>query len=67
MLSSYLIADEITAGERLTEQLKLRPRQIGYDSSYNKEVDAGISNEFSTAAYRFGHSMLQVHAHLFSL
>jgi hypothetical protein len=44
----------------LTEQLKLRPLLSGYDNSYNKEIDAGVSNEFSTAAYRFGHSMLQV-------
>ena len=47
-------------GEKLTEHLKLRPLQSDYDSSYDKEIDAGISNEFSTAAYRFGHSMLQV-------
>lgn len=47
-------------GEKLTDQLNLRPRQNGYDTSYNKEIDAGVSNEFSTAAYRFGHSMLQV-------
>ncbi|XP_046631114.1 peroxidase-like [Daphnia pulicaria] len=46
-------------GEKLTEHLKLRPLASDYDSSYDKEVDAGISNEFSTAAYRFGHSMLQ--------
>jgi hypothetical protein len=48
------------SGEKLTEHLKLRPLASDYDSSYDKEVDAGISNEFSTAAYRFGHSMLQV-------
>lgn len=48
------------SGEELTEQLKLRPLLSGYDKSYNKEIDAGVSNEFSTAAYRFGHSMLQV-------
>lgn len=46
-------------GEKLAEHLKLRPLVSDYDSSYNKEIDAGISNEFATAAYRFGHSMLQ--------
>lgn len=41
-------------GEKLTEYLKLRPLQSGYDSSYNAGINSGISNEFATAAFRFG-------------
>jgi hypothetical protein len=58
---SILIFLFFPQGEKLTEHLKLRPLVSDYDSNYDKEVDAGISNEFSTAAYRFGHSMLQVY------
>ncbi|XP_057377895.1 chorion peroxidase-like [Daphnia carinata] len=47
-------------GEELAEQPKLRPLLSCYDRSYNKETDARVSNEFSTAAYRSGHSTLQM-------
>lgn len=43
------------AGEELAEHLKLRPLKL-----YNKESVARVSNEFSTAAYRSGHSTLQM-------
>ncbi|KZS11468.1 Uncharacterized protein APZ42_024278 [Daphnia magna] len=41
--------------EELAEHLKLRPLKL-----YNKESVARVSNEFSTAAYRSGHSTLQM-------
>lgn len=38
---------------------ELQPRQRGYTKLYNPETDATITNAFATAAYRFGHSMIQ--------
>ena len=42
------------------QQAKLNILATGYDESYDHDINAGISNEFATAAFRFGHSMLQV-------
>ena len=47
-------------GDNVVDYLELRPGNRGYLYSYNENIDATIANEFASAAYRFGHSMLQV-------
>ena len=40
------------------ERFGLLPRTVGYSNSYSENVTASIFNEFATAAYRYGHSMV---------
>ncbi|VDI74777.1 Hypothetical predicted protein [Mytilus galloprovincialis] len=40
----------------------LNPLSSGYFTGYNQNVKGIIRNEFSTAAYRFGHSLLRDHS-----
>ena len=43
--------DQITA-------VGLRPRTTGYSSSYLDSFDPRVTNEFATAAFRFGHTLI---------
>ena len=34
-------------------------------TTYDKDIDPSMANEFAAAAYRFGHSMIQGNKHFF--
>jgi len=46
-------------GRPIVEAYGLTPQTDGYSTSYDQTVNPSITNEFSTAAYRMGHSMIQ--------
>lgn len=46
-------------GRKKMDEVGIFPLQKGFSSDYDKSVDPSILNEFSTVAYRFGHSMVQ--------
>ncbi|CAL4113680.1 unnamed protein product [Meganyctiphanes norvegica] len=56
----------IIVGERFMSQFGLSPQRSGFSSDYDPSINANINNEFSTAAFRFGHSMVQGIINLFS-
>ena len=37
----------------------IEPLRKGYFEGYDEAINPNIANEFSTAAYRFGHSLVQ--------
>lgn len=56
----------ILLGENFVTQSQLLPQRNGFTSDYDSNINANINNEFSTAAFRFGHSLVQGIINLFS-
>ena len=49
----------VLIGRKMMEEVGIFPLPNGFSSDYDKNVDPSILNEFSTVAYRFGHSQVQ--------
>ena len=45
-------------GERVTQVFELQLKRKGYFSGYNPNINPAAANVFSTAAFRFGHSLI---------
>jgi peroxidase len=43
------------------EKFELSPRDSGTTRLYDESLNPSITNVFATAAFRFGHSLIQSH------
>jgi peroxidase len=49
----------IIIGRATMQELGLLPLQRGFSDDYDEYLNPNILNEFSAAAFRFGHSLIQ--------
>ena len=52
----------VLLGRQAMEAYGFLPRARGYFTAYNDSTNGNVFNEFATAAYRYGHSMV---SHMF--
>lgn len=45
-------------GEETMQRFDLNIRASGYSHDYDENINACVTSEFSTAAFRFGHSVV---------
>ncbi|XP_054263241.1 peroxidase-like [Macrosteles quadrilineatus] len=53
----------IILGRTYMDKFQLSPKESGWTKLYDPELNGGITNVFATAAFRFGHSLIQGHMH----
>ena len=49
----------IVLGVDFMEELDILPLSYGYSTRYDAKVNPTVINAFATAAFRFGHSLIQ--------
>ena len=49
----------IILGNKYMEKWNMHPKESGYSEGYDPTVNPTITNVFGTAAFRFGHSLIQ--------
>ncbi|XP_063241793.1 peroxidase-like [Bacillus rossius redtenbacheri] len=51
----------LVLGRNYMDQFELAPRDSNFTRLYDDALNAGITNVFATAAFRFGHTLIQGH------
>lgn len=49
----------IILGMKYVDDFNIKPAESGYNAQYDSEVNPSVTNAFATAAFRFGHSLVQ--------
>lgn len=59
MINLKLVLISVFLGSSLVQRLNINTLGSGYRNSYSPSIDPRMANEFATAAFRFGHSLVQ--------